>query len=657
VTIKTAASTLTRRHLQSAAGTKVDMDVTAIVSRLAYADPYAALSSQLQSAASSGALVASLKTRSPLFSDTSAATVSIGQAQRLEISNPTGAPTAAPTVPIVLPVVTAIATTPVTGGLTIVTTITKLRTVAGDSSGGTVYCMAADNSTAAKPASASVIKQLGAIATYPATASYPLTLSFAVTDLRASQLYAVYCYVESSLGVGSTLSQVTGTAVVARTACCKGVTFATDTSNVNPTSVVGFVNDPTKKPESLFFQVDDTPDVALTVTVVVTSAAGTAAASAALVTPVPRTFTFKPHAVTVAQRQGRFFLSAAHAEVVGDFVISLVLSGESVAEYLTTATAAPVKVLDASSPVPAPVLLSAAFSSNGQSMTINFDSATDQANITAATWYCDALFAFRSDSATQCSWTNSSSVSVVFGAVRKGADAVAIAYLDVGDTVAVKGALVGPACDPLAPDCRATSLKTTPATVTALAPTHPTPPTLTLITPSLQSSCANLTLDGTGSYGSGGRPWTQVLWTVQSDFPVTDTARLQTHLNTFSRQYQVSHAPSLPSAWLAQTTYTISLSLTNFLGQVGVKSVVVVISADTNLPQLSILGPSYVTLQRAQTLSVKSLASFSPCADKAAAAHLSYSWSVQVDHSASLLPFVYVLPYANSPPTHPSYHI
>ena len=133
-----------------------------------------------------------------------------------------------------------------------------------------------------------------------------------------------------------------------------------------------------------------------------------------------------------------------------------------------------------------------------------------------------------------------------------------------------------------------------------------------------------------------------VIWTVTSNYPPTSTATyLQNYLNSFSLKYEVFQPVLLQQQWLAQTTYTISLSLTNFLGMTSVKTATVVVSSDSNLPRLSIQGPTYITTQRSQILSVKSLAQFSACVDARATSSLQYSWTVQLSTASSPDPSLY----------------
>ena len=127
-----------------------------------------------------------------------------------------------------------------------------------------------------------------------------------------------------------------------------------------------------------------------------------------------------------------------------------------------------------------------------------------------------------------------------------------------------------------------------------------------------------------------------MVWTVTSNYPPTSTATfLQNYLNSFSQKYEVHQPVLLDSRRLAQTTYTITLSLTNFLGATSVKTAIVVVSSDSNLPRLSIQGPTYVSLQRSQILSVKSIAQFAACVDSRATSSLQYTWTVQLSTASS----------------------
>ena len=630
VAILSARASSRRLQTATGAGTTVDFTITAMPTRLGFADnapAFASLSSSFQTAADSGSFLATLKAQSTAFSTVTGTAVTVSSMQVVVVYNPTPAPTLPPS-PV--PSVTRLEAVPTSSGFGLSITLDRTKTTAGEGAGGVVYCLA----TPVAPTAVGTVKTAttqSAQTAFAPSAAYPTTVSSTISGLDSLRTYGVYCYVETTLGEGSTLSQVLASSITQKTACCKGITFATKTSNVNPTAVFGFVKDLSKTPDVYTFFVQSAPSDTLTVTPLITAGAGTPPALLTKITTVPAVFTFTAQPSSSSVRLGKFFLSTSAPEVQGDFLISLTLSGASAGEFTPTPITALIKVLSSTSPLPAPALLSAAFSSNGQAVTITFDSATDQGGIvetSSNTWPCSQLFVFRSDAATSCSWSNSTSVSVEFGALSPTSTPT---YLNVGDKVSLKANVLGPACDAAQPDCAKTSLKAAAASVTATAPARPALPVVVLIAPAVASRCANLTIDPTGSYGNGGRPYNEVRWRVKADSPSTSTAAfLEAYLNSFSERYEVSRTVLLQSKWLALSTYSITLSLTNFLGTTGVKTVVVATSTDSNLPRLSIQGPSYVTHQRAQLLSINSLAQFSACVDATAASSLRYSWTVQL---------------------------
>ena len=390
----------------AAAGTVVNYNIAAIPSRLGFADTTSAvnsLSASLQTASTSGALVTALKAASPTFSGVSGSTVAILPAAVVTVSNPTATPTSAPTIAIVVPVIKTLLAVSTSTSFSLTVTLAKLRIIYNDVTSGNLYCIASISA----PTSVGSVKAATIQYAQKAyvNASFPVSLSLTINGLVSTLSYGIYCYVETSLGYGSTLDQVLTTSIVQQTSCCKSIIFATNTSNVNPTAVFGYISaTATTAPDVFVYHIQSPPNKVLVVTPVITSAPGTLASLAAQITTVPQTITFASTAVTTAQLQGKFFLSAATPEIGGNFLITLVLSGTSATEYASNGLQAPVKVLSASSPVPAPAMLSSTFSSNGQSVTINFDSNTDLAGITAATWPCNQLFAFVSDSLTTCSW-------------------------------------------------------------------------------------------------------------------------------------------------------------------------------------------------------------------------------------------------------------
>ncbi len=69
-------------------------------------------------------------------------------------------------------------------------TLTKLKIVPGDVSGGSVYCLTAVNGTASRPTTVGAVKASGLTvrATYPVATAFPATLTLSVGGLVPSKL-------------------------------------------------------------------------------------------------------------------------------------------------------------------------------------------------------------------------------------------------------------------------------------------------------------------------------------------------------------------------------------------------------------------------------------------------------------------------------------
>jgi hypothetical protein len=93
-----------------------------------------------------------------------------------------------------------------------------------------------------------------------------------------------------------------------------------------------------------------------------------------------------------------------------------------------------------------------------------------------------------------------------------------------------------------------------------------------------------------------------------------DASSLQASLNAFSALYQVTRPFTVAGSTLQIATYTLTLTLTNFLGLTSFTSVVINVVRDPNIPLLSVIGPSYIHITAASDLVVLSAAKLSNCA-------------------------------------------
>ena len=130
--------------------------------------------------------------------------------------------------------------------------------------------------------------------------------------------------------------------------------------------------------------------------------------------------------------------------------------------------------------------------------------------------------------------------------------------------------------------------------------------------PSSVGPCDDVIIDATGSYGSGGKPWSDVQWKITSS--LTGAMDLNSFLN--QNCTDVTNLVTIPNKFLFRTNkYTLYLTLTNVFG---ISSSVsqqfhVMSMSDAKKPQVSILGPPIITRYRWQTIQLKASAQIVQC--------------------------------------------
>ena len=504
--------------------------------------------------------------------------------------------------------------------MTLAVTLAKSQIIVGDIAGGILYCIALSNGSvpssigSIKSATSDGSSSIGASTTMPSSSSFPLKLTVLFTGMNSIQTYAIFCYVETSGGIGNPLSAVLLTKKVMTTACCKSLTFSN-----SPSYVYGDLSKYTSSSSSLYvftYYLSAAPTSSVKVMPLMYF--GGILDTSVVATPSTTVFT------STSLLTGQFFLSASSG-ISGAYTIVLTVSGSNSAQYSNTSD--PVQILSSKSLVPAPVMTSSQFSNSGQAVIITFDTPSDSAGIATTTWACSSLFVFINAESTTCKWVDAATVSVAFGVVTSASNNVA--YLTTGNNVTLIGGKLRSFCTGTVATC-ALNTAANAMTVITLAPQNPSSPTVVLSAPLYLGSCANLSLDATGSYGNGGRLYTSVIWTVSAlqSSVVLDVSAIQLYLNRLSAAYQVYRPLNVASSRLTKGTYTFTLRLTNFLGLSASKSISVVVSSDPNVPSLAIIGPSYRTIVTASALSILSAATLSSCASQSNS--VVYSWSVQL---------------------------
>jgi hypothetical protein len=535
----------------------------------------------------------------------------------------TPVPTSAPTVTAIVPLVSQmIISEKEKSSLSLLVTLIKTRVFVGDISSGYLYCVAMMNGSAPscvgslKVPDSDVASSKNVVVTFPIGSMFPLTLSVTFTGLLASQTYAMYCYVETSLGTGNAFSEVLKTRTIETTNCCKTLAFTN-----SPLFIFGDVSKYTKSNTKFIylftFSLSSAPLISLQVAPMF-KAIGSMLMSTDIVA-IPSIFNF----ASTSQLTGQFLLSAS-SDISETYSISLIATGPSTSEYKSYTTI--VQLLSNFSTLPAPLITSSRFSDSGQAVVITFDSSTDQAGVITISWACSLLFTFTGASRTTCTWVNTSAVSASFGVVTDVASNVL--YLSTGDSVTLNGGLLKAFCSGTASACASNPVASTMSVIT-LGPLNPSAPTVIVNAPRFLSFCNDLLLDATGSYGNGGRLYNAVVWTVSASDTTVDVSAIQAYLNSASASYQVSRLFSISSMMLIKATYTFTLSLTNFIGLSNFISIVTVVTSDHDTPILTVIGPLYQNIAASTALTILSAATLSSCASQLTT--VMYSWSVQKD--------------------------
>ena len=273
------------------------------------------------------------------------------------------------------------------------------------------------------------------------------------------------------------------------------------------------------------------------------------------------------------------------------------------------------EVRDAAQPPLGPKIISSSFSNNGVMIIVNFDVDTDRMGMFAP-FNCSLLMSFLESSSSSCTWTSLSSLSISLST------AALLSALHVNSELILLSGKLRAACNPDIVISCINYYSNELATVKISAPPKAIVPSVSLSMFSEVFSCNGLVIDATGSYGSCGRRWRDIHWSVSSDSQINEASKLERHLNS-------NHSDiSTPAhALVAEGNYLISLRLTNMFGKSSIASKRVNVIPTVQKPLVSINGKSIININRPDTLSLSALASVIVC-NVELTIGLVYSWKV-----------------------------
>ena len=166
-------------------------------------------------------------------------------------------------------------------------------------------------------------------------------------------------------------------------------------------------------------------------------------------------------------------------------------------------------------------------------------------------------------------------------------------------------------------------------------PVNPISPNIILMMPSRIFSCDQLKIDPTASFGSGGRSWSSVQWSV-SRVDGSNTASLEAYLNSFFPSTSALVIIPSNTTLISPGDYTFSLKLQNVFGKSSMISKSIQIIEEADLPQVSIIGLSAINTYRHNKLQIAAQGSVTVCG-RIMDDGLLFSWKVfqgvQIDES------------------------
>ena len=446
-------------------------------------------------------------------------------------------------------------------------------------------------------------------------------LQVEIGNLVPLQYYSIYCYAKGlTSNIEMPLSLILATKTIIQTKCCKQVTvtYPLTHSNAIKTFVTGIQVSLSHYPSAsltVLFNITQykggsaSSDTCLSDSVVGESAVSFATA---YVTPNPTTF-------TLASPLSSSF--AFYASTAGCYMMRPVFSGVSSSEYSVSYANLPSKLFISASAadLPAPVLQSATFSSDGRSVVILFDEDTDQAVTMlsgAQSFSCSALFvvAGGNDTTSTCLWYNLSSIIMTpSGSVN------------VGSSLVLKSNTIKASCPAIFSD-QCNVMKYSPSqSLQITAPAYAIPPTIYISAPARIGMCSELALDVSSSLNSGGRVWKYVTVTLAS----TTDSNASSLIGLLAQLSQAKRTLITIPRWFmhAPNVYTFRLNVTNFLGASSSASFQATVES-SQLPVVSIGGQTVINTIRSKRLTLTATASVKLCDGSFSSSGISYKWFV-----------------------------
>ncbi|RYH21882.1 hypothetical protein EON65_19985, partial [archaeon] len=397
---------------------------------------------------------------------------------------------------------------------------------------------------------------------------------YVISGLLPLTTYKMYCLSASVDNVQMPFRYVETNALLAKTTCCRLVRIHSlfegpmiISTNGNSQGNIGLYE--------LSIELQDLPTSRLSVQLIFRPT-NTTLTSDELIPPAiyPDTLSVSNGSSTL-----KFQGITVFPQFPGSYQLTVRLFGSSAAEYYATLDRTEFVVEQASSYVPqVPRLVAAAFSNDGSTVQLVFDSATNRGGFANA-FPCSQFLVFRNINWFLCRWI--SDTTIALQSISSSAEYA----LNVNDTISLQG------MNNITASCIADSNVCTSyqpvesINVTVATPTSGIRPSIVFTAPSKITSCSPLTLDISSSTGSGGRPWSTYEFEV-FDSVAAQAKEIESYLN--GDDYSLFPVSPIPAFLFRKgRTYIFQLRLCNFLQSCSISRHLVAVGSETDSAVLS----------------------------------------------------------------------
>ena len=467
-----------------------------------------------------------------------------------------------------------------------------------------------------------------------------------VLNLYPDTMYSILCYTEDLYGHRMPLERATKTTVSKRTLCCKRIISPTSPPFISTTagSIAGsFVpqfyiglNSPPISSTTLNFQFFSISCSTKRLSVNTVSN---------LISISPSSVTYDRFSFSIVSG---FFISST---VPGCYLLQTsALGGTSYSPLNIT-----FRVQSSSTSPSPPTLSKVLMSDDGSRLSIYFSSDTNQAgknssSANSKTFTCSNILDYVGVRNSTCYWSAPSSLTAYLSSSGQ--------QPTIGSSIKLKANTITAAC--MAGQNCASYAFSSSQLIKITAPSNPIKPVFTLSSARQISACDDMYLDATSAQGSGGRSWIRVLWnvtgtTVNAFNQKKLSARLRGLTGFLNKQYPlVDRVVNVPNKFLnSSVSYTVSLTLTNFLLQSSTASVIINVDSSSGsplIPQVRVTGPNG-QLFRWMEITFYAAVSLPPCFSGGGNVSYYYSWSLYSNsrylssiQSSSPMPRLFILP-------------